>query len=801
MLKNYLKNALRHLHKNRVFTHVNIIGLVIALTSCIFITLFILDELSYDRFHENTAQIYLVRQEMGMFGYCPTTSWLLAEKLVNEFPEIKAAVRTQPMDDPIYFQSGDQLIKENSNYMFVDNSIFDIFTLPLKIGDTRNALTASHSMVISQKIAKKYFGEQNPVGKVLRTNYCANWYDIQITGVLEDIPANSDFNMDFMISVSVPYEMHNRSDRKSHEPHYMEAWDIVSAFTYVLLEPACDVKNLEAKLGEKFQLNLPDSHIKKLILERLSDIHLYQIDDTGKRKPASVMYIYLFSTIGVLILLIAGINFVILSTANASVRAKEISMRKVVGAKRVDLIIQFISESILLTFLALPLALLTTELFLPWVNTLLNKQLDANFFHLWQFILALLGITLVVGLCSGGYVAFYLSALRPIAILQRKQAANNSRAGLRKTLIVTQFTVFVVLLVSSFVIYRQLCFVRETNLGFDKDHLVAIDMWQVDFGKHFNAFKRNVLQNPSVVSISAGSTLPMTETGTMFQSTTLPDNPEEKIQYQAGYVDYDFFKTLNARIVQGRVFSFEFLQDLSESVVLNQRAVQKFGLENPVGALIQLQDDGKRVIGVVDDFVVSAYYATPPLVYYLKPGNDLIGTIILRLKPENISATLHFLEDKWYELAPNAVFGFQFVDEELDRQYAKDERFSKIINTFTGIAISIASLGLFGLALFMIKRRIKEFGIRKILGASIVNLISLQSKEIIYLVVIGNVIAWPIAWYIMNKWLQNFAYRIDLTVWPFLFAGFLALMIALLTVSWQVVRAATANAVESLRYE
>jgi len=293
----------------------------------------------------------------------------------------------------------------------------------------------------------------------------------------------------------------------------------------------------------------------------------------------------------------------------------------------------------------------------------------------------------------------------------------------------------------------------------------------------------------------------MTETGTMFQSTTFADNPEEKIQYQAGYVDYDFFTTLNARIMQGRAFSLEFSQDLSESVVLNQRAVRKFGLENPVGALIQLQDGVKRVIGVVDDFMVSAYYKAPPLVYYLKPGNDFIGTIILRLKPENISATLHFLEDKWTELAPNAVFDFQFVDEELDRQYVKDVQFGKTISIFTGLAILIASLGLFGLALFMIKRRIKEFGVRKTLGASITNLILLQSKEIIVLVAVGNVIAWPIAWYVMNKWLQNFAYQVDLTIWPFLLAGLSALVIALLTVSWQAIRAATANPVKALRYE
>ena len=802
MLKNYFKLAFRNLRKYKIFTLVNIAGLTVALISCIFIALFVLDELNHDRFHKNTAQIYRVRVKDDMLGgYSPSTSWLLSEKLKDEFPEVKETVRIQSMHEPVYFQSGEQMIKE-SNCLFADNTLFDIFTFPLKIGDSRRALTDPHSVVINRKISEKYFGVQNPVGQTLRANIRSKWYDLQVTGVLEDIPANSDFNVDFMLSWSVLSEMYDRPGRNISEPHPMKTWNIVSAFTFVLLEEACPVADLETKAGDFFQKNIPASYIKHMMFEPLRDMHLYQITADGVKKPGSIVSIYLFSAIGALILLVAGINFVILSTASASVRAKEIGLRKVVGARRTNLVVQFLIESNLLAFLSLLLALFAVELLLPSANALLGKQLDADYFQLWRFILILLGITLTVGLCSGGYVAFYLSGLKPIATLQKKSSADASRSGLRQALIITQFIIFTALLVSSFVIYKQMQFVRETNLGFDKEQLIAIDMGRADFGKHFNAFKNDMLKYPGIVNISAGSTLPLNRTGIMFQETVLPGHPDEKIRYHAGYVgDYDFFKTLNAHVLDGRVFQSEFSQDLSESVVLNEMAVQKFGLKHPVGSLIQLQDGPKRIIGVVDDFIVSCYYETNPLVYYLKPGHPFVYSMILKIKPKNISATLDYLKHKWSEYAPDAVLEFQFVDEELARQYAKDIRFSRIITLFTGLAILIACLGLFGLSLFMVKRKTKELGVRKILGASVFGIVCLLTKDFTRWVIVANFIAWPMAWYAMNKWLQNFAYRIDLTIWPFLLSGLLALIIALLTVSWQAIRAAMANPVESLRYE
>ena len=740
MLKNYLITAIRNLRNHKLFSIINIAGLVIAFTSCIFIALYVLDELEYDQFHKNTNQIFRVRQKVDLLGYSPTTSFLLAGKLKDEFAEVIDAARVQPMDDPIYFKVNNQLMEEN-NYLFADNSVFQIFTFPLASGNSKLALSNPNSVVINKKIAKKYFGNKNSLGEALHVNIRSKWYDIQVAGVLENIPANSDFNVDFMFSTSVLYEVRNPSGRKVGESHPMELWTQISSFTYVLLDKNCNKNVLEAKLDNYFQNKLPNSYIKELKLEPLSDIHLYEISEDGNQKPGSIIYVYLFSAVGVLVLLIAGINFVILSTANSSVRAKEIGMRKVIGANRADLIKQFLSESVLLAFFALPLSLIAVELLLPWVNTLFNKQLDANYFQLWQFILILFGIALIVGLLSGGYVAFYLSSLSPLKTIKNKSMVADSRSGLRKTLIVIQFAIFVTLLVCSIVIFRQLNYYQEANLGFNKEHLIAINMGCTNFAHHFNSYKNDVIQNPSVVDVSAGSLLPMTETAIMFKSVKSPDNPENVINYYAGFVDYDFFKTLDAEVVQGRVFSRDYSQDLVESVVINQTAAQKFGLGNQIGKLIQLDDGPKRVIGIVNDFVVSCYYETPPLVYYLKPGNPIIGTMILRIRPENLSATLKFLESKWYSYAPDAVFTFQFVDEEINRQYIKDMRFGKIITALTGLTILIASLGMFGLSLFMIKRRNKEFGIRKILGASMHSLVILQTKEMIYLAFTGSILA------------------------------------------------------------
>ncbi len=800
MFRNYLKVSLRNIQNNKTFTFLNIIGLVIAFASSIFILFFVFEEVNYDRFHEKTDSIYRVQQETGIFGLNPATSWLLAETLVDEFPEITDAVRIQDIQEPIYIQSGGQVI-EQTDYFFADNSIFDIFTLPLKRGNSQRALTSPHSVVITQEMADKYFSGQNAVGQQLRTNIRSTWYELEVTGILDEIPSNSDFNTDFILSWSVFYEMNDQPDRTSTEPHPMETWNRVGTQTYILLNPASNPKDLETKFPEFIQKNIPEGHIGAIKLQPLKYIHLYQIDENGLMKASGILYVYLFSAIAVLILLVAGINFVILSTANASVRAKEIGLRKTAGAQRFDIVKQFLSESMLQACIALPLAMLVVELLLPSVNALLNKQFDADYFQYWPFILVLFGITVIVGLLSGGYSALYLSALRPISALKNSTLTGLSGGRLRKVLITIQFTIFVALTIGSIVIYQQLDYVQNSYLGFDKEQLISIDTRRTNLGRNLNAFKSEISKYPGIVSVSAATTLPLPQTSVIFKETSQPDQPEEKIRYHVSYVDYDFFKTLDAHVLNGRVFSNEYSQDLNESVVLSQTAVDKFRLEQPVGSFLQLQDGIKNVIGIVDDFIVSSYYESAPMIYYLDPNHPSIGSIIIRTGPENMNETIQYLDRTWSKYAPGSVFTFTFVDDELNRQYIQEKQLSSILTVLTSVAIVIAAFGLFGLALFMIRRKAKEIGIRKILGATNTGLLFQQYKEFIYLVIVGNCIAWPIAWYVVNKWLQNFAYRMELTIWPFILSGVVALIVALLSVSWQSFQVSTANPIDSLRDE
>ncbi len=801
MFKNYLIVAFRSLWRNRTSSLLNIAGLVIALTCCIFIALFIFDELNYDRYHENSKNIYRIQQKTASMGYGPSTSWLLAGTLADEFPEVKTASRIQEMNiEQVYIRSSDQFVQEE-NFIFADNALFEIFTLPLSIGKPTDALAKPNTVVISKNMAQKYFGGQNPIGQVLDANIRSQWYDLQVTGVLDEIPSNSNFDVDFVFSWSILYEIYDRPGRQVTESHPMETWGMISTFTYVLLEPAGDPDDLTLKLNGYFQNSLPNTYVDGIKLEPFTDIHLYQTATDGGRTAGAIHQIYLFAAIALLILLVAGINHVVLSTATGTRRAKEIGVRKVVGADRKDLVGQFISESVLLAFFSLLLALMVVALFLPWANTLLDKTLDTNYFPLWQLVAALISITLVMGLASGAYVALHLSAMHPIATMKQKVLSGYHHNYFRKTLIIIQFAVFIILMASSLTIYQQLHYIQNTQLGFDEERLIAVDLRSANFGQHYSAFKTEVLKNPNIINVSAGLTLPLLRTGAMFRDATVVGNPDQPVRYFASYVDYDFFETLNTPVADGRIFSADYASDLSESVVLNQMAVNRLGLDHPVGSIIELQDGPVRVIGIVDDWLVSFYREAMPLVYYLRPGDPLIGSMVVRIGPGQMNETLDYLAGVWNQYAPDAIFSFQFIDDALNQQYAADQRLGVLIAIFSGLSIAIASLGLFGLALFMIKGRTKEFGVRKVLGASVTGLIYMQSREMVVLVLIGNIIAWPVAYYAMNKWLQNFAYHADMSWWIFVLAGLSALIIALLTVSYQAVKAATTNPVESLRYE
>ena len=795
MLKNYLKIAFRNLYRHKKFTLINLTGLVIAISSCIFILHYVFNELYFDGYHKNYSNIYRVRQNTGLFGYSPTTSYLLAPALMDEFPEIKFAARVGTLYQPMHIQKGINTIKEN-RVLFTDNQIFKVFTLPLKIGNYKHAFDRPNSVVITQKIADKYFTGNNPIGKILHVNIGSKWHDLLVTGILKDIPANSDFNVDFLISLSVMKDMYTTPGRKPDGKNSLENWNLLSCYTYIDLNNGITASNFETKFPAFIKKFIPGISPNSFMLEPLKDIHLYKIDNAGNIQPAAITDVYLFSSIAILILLIACVNFVILSTANASIRIKEIGIRKTIGANRIELIKQFLSESVIFAFITLPVALVVVELLLPYVGRLLNIDFTKTFYSLPEFILILIAIILLLGIFSGGFVAIYLSSKQPAGILVNKIISKSSKGNFRRVLIATQITIFIGLFISTLVIFNQLNYVQNGRLGFNSRQLITFNM-----KKNYKSFINDILQNPNVENASAGSYMPLPVTGIIFKETNSLQNPNKKIKYQAGFVDYGYFKTLGAKLLSGRTFSEQFPADRSESVVINETTAKEFGLKNPVGSIIQFSDGPKRVIGVVNDFIVSYYRTTEPFVFYLDSNSNIINTIIIRISTDNVQHTLSFIKDKFNKYSPNSIFEFHFVNAELNSQYQTAQRLGKIFGIFTGIAIFIACLGLFGLSIFVVEQRMKEFGIRKVLGASVFNLFFLQSKEFIYLSLIANIIAWPVAYYFMNKWLQDFAYKINISLWVFAVSGGIAMLIALITVSFQAVKAATMNPIKSIRYE
>jgi len=802
MIANYFKFTIRNLLKYKKYTIINILGLAVALTSCIFILHFVFNEIYYDSFHENYNNIYRVNMDEAFLGYGPVTSKMLAPTLKAEFPQVKNSTRILANKKPMYVQQNKNTIKEN-NLLYADNNIFDVFTFPLKVGDKHHALEKPNSVVITQKIADKYFNNQNPVGKILHVKIESNWYDLNVTGILKDIPSNSDFHVDFMISLSVINGSDDISGKKQEENNSIGSsdWNMMNVYTFIRLQDGVTASSFESSLPAIIHKYWVHVSKKTFILEPLKDIHLYKIDNACIKQATAIKDVYIFSAIAILILIIACFNFIILSTARASIRAKEIGIRKIIGADRKELIKQFLIESIILSFISLPVALIMVELLIPVVSKLLDTNFSSTFFDMLKYVSVLFGIILLVGVFSGCYVAIYLSSFEPVTVLKNKIDGKNSHGYFRKVLITAQIAIFVGLFICSLIIYNQLRFIRNDRLGFNKEHLITIDIGNTKLEGKYEAFKNEILRNPQVVNASAGSYLPLPITQVIFLQTTLWQNPGKKIKYNLGFVDYDYFQTLKAELLKGRLFSQQYSEDLIESVVINKSAMKSFGIKNPIGSVIKLQSGSKRIIGVVDDFVVSHYKTVEPLVFELKPEMFLIGTIVIRLGSNDFQQTISSIKNTWDKYCPETNFEFHFVDNELDQQYQKDQRFGEITGIFTGLAIFIACLGLFGLSVFMIERRTKEVGVRKVLGASIWNIFFLQSKEFIYLSLIANFMACPAAYYFMNKWLQDFAYRIDISWWIFILSGGAALLIALLTVSIQAIKAATANPVEALRYE
>ena len=786
MFKNYLKISIRNLEKHRGYSLVNIIGLAVGMAACLILFLWVQNELSYDSYHQKAGRIYRVFQQNELEGQVDRFAGSpapLGPALVNEFPEVEKAVR---------FGMNRFLISyENKRFyeevFFADPEVFDVFTFPLIKGDPKAVLKEPHSIIISEEIKEKYFGREDPIGKIINLD---EFGDFRITGVFKNIPPNSHFRFDFLGSF---YD---------YARGHFDQWGISNYWTYVLTSKNFNQDKFNEKLPEFVEKyrgkEVRDKYKLTYPLQPLTGIHLHS-DLRGEIEPNSdIETLYVFSAVAFFILLIACLNYINLSTARYAGRAREVGLRKVIGATRSQLINQFLGESLLFSFIAVLLAVALAELFLPLFNSLSGKRLAIDYLDNFILLPGLIIIVLFAGLASGSLPAFYISALQPVRALKGMLKASSRVSWLRRTLVLSQFAISIIFIFCTITISNQLSYMRNKKLGFDKEHVVNIPIYDKDALQRYETIKNEFLRNPRILGISASAFSP----GKIpwyqdYWYEGLSENSHPMVRWVS--VDHDFLPTFGIELVSGRNFSRNFPNDVESAYILNESAVKEIGWESPLGKQFKIGEKG-TVVGVVKDFhFKSLHQQIEPLALFICP--EYFEYFSVRISPEGISQALDFLKDRWQELVPNQLFQFSFLDEDFDSLYRAEMRLEKIFGIVASLAIFIACLGLFGLAAFTAEQRTKEIGVRKVLGASTTGIIFLLSREFTRWVLVANVIAWPLAYFAMSRWLQNFAYRTSIGPWIFLLAAGMALLVALLTVSYQAVKAALANPVESLRYE
>ena len=807
MFRNYLKIAIRNLWKNKGFSAINIMGLAIGIATCLLISLYVLHELSYDRYHEKQDRIYRVNTDLKFggaeqkFAVSPDP---LAFTMVDLYPEVENAVRFRGYGSSVV-KKGDRNIKEE-RIISVDSTLFEVFSLPMIAGNSKTALVAPQSVVITEKIAIKYFNRTDVVGESLRFD---NSTDYKITGVIRDMPENSHFNFDFFVSLS------------GSEESRRGMWLSFNFNTYLLLKKGTNSETVEARFADIFKkfmwpqakevLNIQEDDFYKsgnyirMSLMPVTDIHL-RSDRIAELAPNSdIQMVYIFTIIAVLILLIACVNFMNLSTARSANRAKEVGVRKVLGSQRLNLINQFLTESVMMSLTSFFIAMLLAFLLLPYFNQLAVKQLSLSPYQHPVLLPVLLGFAIVVGLLAGSYPAFYLSSFQPIEVLKGKLSRGFRSSYFRSGLVVLQFFISIGLIVATIVIYRQLNYIQSKKLGFNKEHVVTIHDTYV-LNNNIQTFKNEVLKQTGVVSGTISSYLPVPSGRN--DNSFFPEGEilnEKAVSMQSWGVDHDYIPTLGMEIVKGRNFSKEFLTD-SGGVILNESAVRLFGYPDPIGKKITTYADlttkaliSYTVIGVVKNFhFESLRQNVGALCLILNPSTGLTS---FRINTTNPESTLRTIENIWKKMAPGESFTYTFMNEDFNNVYRAEQRVARIFISFAVFAIFIACLGLFGLATYAAEQRTKEIGIRKVLGATAGNVVTMLSKDFVKLVVIAALFAFPISWWAMHKWLEDFAYRINIGWWVFFVAGVIALLIALITVSFQAVKAAVTNPVKSLRTE
>lgn len=815
MLKSNFKIAWRNMSKQKMYSAIKIGGFALGIAACLLIALYIKDELSYDKYYTNADRIYRIIgvNKAGDFaGKGVDFPAPFAKALRTELPEIELIGRINP--NTLFTGGGNPTRRPDetqNNYedgfTFADQEMLDILQIPMVYGDRAHALDEPNEIVISKKIADKYYPNENPVGKTLIFNDNRKT-PIKIGGVMQDFPSNSHLQFDFLISLK----------GINFYPGEQDNWNASNYHTYILLKPGTNVKRFEQKMFNtafdkylipEFKKNgMSEEAIHDLRqslaleLQPIRDIHLYSADIHDGFTHGDIRFVWLFGAIALFILMIAAINFINLSTARSANRAKEVGLRKVVGSFRNHLVNQFLTESILFSLLSFIMGMLLAWLLLPYFNQLANKSLTFPWQE-WWFIPVIIGSALVVGFLAGIYPAFYLSSFKPINVLKGNLSLGSKNATMRSALVVFQFTTSIVLIIGTFIISQQMHYILNKKLGFDKEQIVMLQGTQTVGKQQILTFKEKLKQLPEVQNVTISDFLPVVNAGTKRNGNTFAEegqstNAGDGVGGQIWKVDYDYINTLGMKVVEGRNFSPEMPTD-SQAVIINQTLAKKLHFDNPIGKRITNGYQNYQVIGVVEDFNFESMRENIAGICLVLGNSNSITSV--KINTKNTSKAIQDITSVWKEFAPNQPIRYTFLDESFARMYDDVQRTGRIFSSFAILAVIVACLGLFALASFMAEQRNKEIGIRKVLGASTSNILRLLTQNFIKLILLALVIAVPLGWYLMHKWLEDFAYRIHISWVVFALAGLTVLLIALLTVSYQAIRTATGNPVDALRSE
>jgi len=796
MLKNYFKIAYRNIINGKLYSLINITGLIIGLTSFILIMLYVQNQYSYDSFNKKSDRIYRVDKintpSLGTEEKHAISSGMMGPAMVKDFPEVQQSVRVLPWFSDILFKKDNKEFKI-SDVVFADSNFLNVFDYNLIEGDSRNALVDPMSVVLSKDVAKLFFGNEDPLGQII---YDSDNIPFKITGIIENTPDNSHLKYNMLVSWSTTV----RGD-EGWRLSWANNWITQVDYTYLLLKPNTNYKELENKLSSIIKQNLPTKADQyKLYLQPLNDIYLGSSDllfTRGTRQGnASYVRILLFAAI--LILLIASFNFMNLTSARALKKAKEVGVRKTFGAKKLQIIKQFLFESLLVTTLATLLSILFIEVLLPVFNNFTGIRLIINYQQLFLFTILL---TLVVGIFSGIYPAILLSRFNSIRVLKGVEISGRGKNIPRKIFVGVQFVISAFLITSTIIIFSQMRYVQDKNLGFNPDQVIVLETGGTSFSNKLDAFKNELLKNQSIKSITVSNSVPGQD---MMSFQILPEGKPDNVEYGSSTIrvaDVNFAKTYGLKLLEGRYFSDKYPTDKTSGLVINQTLADQLGWKDPVGKKLDIKGEVEngKVIGVVKDFHMnSLHHKIGPIVFYFNPRAK---TTSVKVKAADISSTLSFIKNTWKKFDSEYPFDYRFLDKSFAQLYQSDLKMMNIFGIFSGFAIFVACLGLFGLIAYSSERRKKEIGIRKVLGANSRGIVVLLSKEFLLIIGISTLISWPVTYYLMNNWLQDFAYRISLNVWMFLIAGIISLAIAFLTMLYQALKVASSNPAKVLKYE